>query len=251
MLIVHIFDTLVIAHILSGLVGLASVWMPIISKKGGRLHRKAGAVFVKSMLVTGIVATGIATSTLIAPVETHPHLLDHPLFVGGRETIRAIFGWMMLYLAFLTVNLARFGDRCVKDKITRGRGPWDTVSQAVLFMLSVNCLVQGVLVEMSLMIGISMVGLATVGSNLWYLYKPKVRCYDWQLEHVKGLVGAGISVYTAFIAFGAVRFLPEIALTPLLWSLPLLVGLAIILYQQFMIRRKYSRLETTNAAGGD
>jgi hypothetical protein len=35
-----------------------------------------------------------------------------------------------------------------------------------------------------------------------------------------------------------------------LWSLPLLVGLAIILYQQFMIRRKYSRLETTNAAGG-
>ena len=100
------------------------------------------------------------------------------------------------------------------------------------------------------MIGISMVGLATVGSNLWYLYKPKVRRYDWQLEHVKGLVGAGISVYTAFFAFGAVRFLPEMALTPLLWSLPLLVGLAIILYQQFMIRRKYSRLETTNAAGG-
>ena len=94
MLVVHVFETLVIAHILSGLVGLIALWIPIATKKGGRLHRKAGAVFVKSMLVTGTVAIGIATSTLIAPVETHPHLLDHPLFVGGAETIRAIFGWM-------------------------------------------------------------------------------------------------------------------------------------------------------------
>ncbi len=101
MLVVHVFETLVIAHILSGLVGLIALWIPIATKKGGRLHRKAGAVFVKSMLVTGTVAIGIATSTLIAPVETHPHLLYHPLFVGGAETIRAIFGWMMLYLAFL------------------------------------------------------------------------------------------------------------------------------------------------------
>jgi hypothetical protein len=240
MLVVHVFETLVIAHILSGLVGLIALWIPIATKKGGRLHRKAGAVFVKSMLVTGTVAIGIATSTLIAPVETHPHLLDHPLFVGGAETIRAIFGWMMLYLAFLTINLARYGDRCVKDKVTRGRGPWDSISQAVLFVLSVNCLVQGARVDMPLMIGISMVGLATVATNLWYLYKPKVKRYDWQLEHVKGLVGAGISVYTVFFAFGAVRFLPEMALTPFLWSLPLITGLAIILYQQFMIRRKFS-----------
>ena len=50
------------------------------------------------------------------------------------------------------------------------------------------------------------------------------------LAQQKGLVGAGISVYTAFFAFGAVRLMPELALNPVLWSVPLITGLAIILY---------------------
>jgi len=45
-------------------------------------------------------------------------------------------------------------------------------------------------------------------------------------------VGAGISVYTAFFAFGAVRFVPEIALTPGLWAIPLVTGLVLIVYHQ-------------------
>lgn len=251
MVVVHAFETLVVAHILSGSVGLVSLWVPIVTKKGGRLHRKVGGWFVKSMLVTGTLATGIATTTLIAPLETHPHLVDHPLFDGGAETIRAIFGWMMLYLAFLTINLARYGQRCVRDKTRRelGRGPLDLLSQAVLFVLAANCFVHGYWVWQPLMMGISMVGFATVATNLWYLYKPNAKRHDWQLEHVKGLVGAGISVYTAFFAFGAVRFLPEAALTPFLWSIPLVVGLAIIIYQQAIIRRKFAALEAARVPG--
>ena len=49
-------------------------------------------------------------------------------------------------------------------------------------------------------------------------------------EHLKGLVGAGISVYTAFFAFGAVRIMPELALNPGLWAVPLVTGVGIILY---------------------
>jgi hypothetical protein len=61
---------------------------------------------------------------------------------------------------------------------------------------------------------------------------------DWQKEHLKGLVGAGISVYTAFFAFGAVRLMPELALNPALWSVPLITGMAIILYQWRRIGRQ-------------
>ncbi|WP_313588275.1 hypothetical protein, partial [Aquidulcibacter sp.] len=49
-------------------------------------------------------------------------------------------------------------------------------------------------------------------------------------------VGAGISVYTAFAAFGAVRVMPSIALHPGLWAIPLVTGLAIILYHHRQIR---------------
>jgi hypothetical protein len=63
----------------------------------------------------------------------------------------------------------------------------------------------------------------------------------WLKEHVKAHVGAGISVYTAFFAFGAVRMLPEAALTPALWSVPLITGIALILWHWRKIDRVLKR----------
>jgi hypothetical protein len=66
------------------------------------------------------------------------------------------------------------------------------------------------------------------------------------MEHVKALVGTGISVYTAFTAFGAVHLLPKAALSPVTWSIPLVIGVAIILYHWIRIRsaRKKSQWVT-------
>ena len=41
-----IFESLVIMHIITGTVGLISVWIPIAGKKGGVLHRQAHAFTV-------------------------------------------------------------------------------------------------------------------------------------------------------------------------------------------------------------
>jgi hypothetical protein len=60
-------------------------------------------------------------------------------------------------------------------------------------------------------------------------------------EHIKCLVGAGISVYTAFFAFGAVRLIPELALQPGLWAVPLVVGLTLIIYHQRAVTRPAGR----------
>jgi hypothetical protein len=59
------------------------------------------------------------------------------------------------------------------------------------------------------------------------------------------LVGAGISVYTAFFAFGAVRLLPEIALTPGLWAIPLVTGLILIIYHQRAVMAPVRRVQPT------
>jgi drug/metabolite transporter (DMT)-like permease len=92
-----------------------------------------------------------------------------------------------------------------------------------------------------LMVGISFVGFATVATNLNFLFKKKPGPLDWQLEHIKALVGAGISVYTAFLAFGAVRFMPSIALSPILWAIPLVTGVSIIIYQQQKVKRRLKK----------
>ena len=77
-----------------------------------------------------------------------------------------------------------------------------------------------------------MIGFATAGTNLYFMYTATPSPKTYLKEHVKAIVGCGISVYTAFFAFGAVRFMPEMALHPGLWSVPLIVGLAIILYHR-------------------
>lgn len=247
------FHAVVLAHIATGSVGLVAFWVPVVAKKGGRSHRTWGKVFTLSMLVTGSIAVVIASMTIHDPVGTHPGL-DFPV-----PLISGVFGWMMLYLAILTVNLAWYGWECIQNRRRpeRDRRWLNLLSQLVLLIAAANCLWQGWLlrdyfladgrVEPLLMMGISMVGFATVGTNLWFMLRRDPGPQAWLREHLKGLVGAGISVYTAFLAFGAVRFIPELALNPGLWAVPLVTGLAIILYHWRKIWAQEARLAALKA----
>ena len=183
------------------------------------------------MLITGTAAIGISICTLIDPMATHPQLQSHAVF-SDAKLVSAIFGWMMLGLAILTINLAWYGWLCVLNKRDRDRNrEWRNLGlQALLAVAAANCAWQGWLIGQPLMMGISIIGFATVATNLYFLYKPHPGPMDWQYEHIKALVGAGISVYTAFFAFGAVRLMPELALNPALWAVPLATGLSLILY---------------------
>jgi hypothetical protein len=231
MSIFDIFHAFVMAHIITGATGLMAFWLPVVAKKGGVIHRRAGQVFTWCMLVTGTAAIGISLCTLTDPMVTHPQLVGHEIF-GNPEMVRAIFGWMMLGLAILTINLAWYGWLCVRNKRNREASrEWRNLGlQIATFVAATNCAWQGYLIGQPLMLGMSFIGWATVITNLHFLYKPRVASNDWLKEHIKALVGAGISVYTAFFAFGAVRTFPALALHPILWAIPLTVGLTIILY---------------------
>ncbi len=239
---VTLFHTLVACHIVSGAIGLVAFWVPISSQKGGSRHVRFGRIFTYCMLITGMVAIGISSTSLIAPAQTHPKIAD-------VELIRGIFGWMMLYLALLTINLAWFGWLSGVNKRDHARN-WEwrnLLLQMLVAVAAVNCLVQGILINQILMIGISFVGFATVATNMRFLLKSKPGPKDWLLEHIKALVGAGISVYTAFLAFGAVRLMPEAALSPVLWAIPLVTGVSLIVYHQRKVMNR-GRADKTELA---
>lgn len=237
-----LFEILVAIHIATGSVGLLSFWVPVIGRKGGANHARFGKLFTMCLLVTGTAAVGIAITTLADPTGTHPHLADHPVF-GDPRMISGIFGWMMLYLALLTVNLAWHGWLCINNRRdhTANRAWHNLLSQVALTLAASACAVQGWRIGQPMMMGISIVGFATVATNLWFLYKPDPRPVDRIREHIKALVGAGISVYTAFFAFGAVRLVPELALAPALWAVPLVVGLTLIFYHRWAVVRRFRR----------
>jgi len=237
----QLFHLLVAGHIITGAIGLIAFWVPVASLKGGQRHRWWGRLFVRMMLCTGVFAIAISLVTLSDPSGTHPKLLDHPE-LSDPVVIAAIFGWMMLYLAVLTINLAWYGDQCIRLKHQHGRHKawYNLMLQGVLLIAAINCVWIGWQIGQPLMLGISVIGFATVATNLWFMLNSRPSRHAWQLEHIKGLVGAGISVYTAFFAFGAVRYFPELALYPGYWAIPLVVGLALILWHWRVVIRRSS-----------
>ena len=238
----HLFQTFIAIHIIFGAPGLISFWVPVIGKKGSRLHKLWGKAFVGMMLVTATCAVAMSTMSIIDPVASHPELMHHSDF-NDPELIRGIFGWMMLYLAILTINLTWYGWLCIQNRgaHSQNRSWHNMVLQVLLLVASANCTIQGVLIGQPMMIGISMVGYATVGTNLWFMLRHNPGPLEWLTEHIKALVGTGISVYTAFFAFGAVRLLPELALAPALWAIPLVTGLTLIIYHQRQVTRPLRR----------
>lgn len=234
-MVLDVFHLLVAAHILSGTTGAIAFWVPVIGRKGGTRHRRWGRVFSLALLATGGFALAMSLLSLADPMATHPHL-------EGRFDavfIRGFFGHLMLCAAILTINLAWYGWALVRNRSDQARNrtrfmyalQWLTIGSAL------NCAAQGWMMGEKLLLGLAVVGIATGWTNLHFLAKDRPRREDWLKEHVKALVGAGISVYTAFLAFGSVRILPELALHPLMWAVPLAVGLAIILWHRFAIER--------------
>jgi hypothetical protein len=232
-----LFKGLVAAHIVFGVVGLVSFWIPVFSRKGSRVHRLWGRIFAWSILAAGGIAILLSLCTLYDPLGTHPHLED-------AEFVRGIFGVLMLHLGVLTVNLAWYGREVLKNKAdpAGNRRGVNLCLQLLLALAAVACVVEGISIGQPLIVAASVIGFATVATNLLHMLNPAPPPKAWLREHVKGIVGAGISVYTAFFAFGAVRFMPEIALHPGLWAIPLAVGLGLILYNYWKIGQSGSRL---------
>ena len=240
-----LFDALVALHIVSGTVGLVTLWVPLFARKGGAAHRAWGRVFARALLVTGLVAVGISLVSLRWPLETHP-------FWDDTARIRGLFGWMMLYLATLTIMLSRYGMLVIRNRRDHAanREPLNLALQALTFVAAANCAWHGWRLGEAVMIGISSVGLTIAVLNLRYVFQRVPPPNEWLIQHTRGLVGAGISVYTAFFAFGAVNLMPELAFNPVLWATPTALGMTLLLWVQGRVvlqRRRRARAPTSSA----
>jgi hypothetical protein len=234
-----LFRVLIGAHIVCGATGAVAFWLPVIGRKGSPSHKSAGWLFVKAVLLTGGLAIAMSLLTLYDPIGVHPHLTGQ----FDAVFVRAIFGWMMLHNGILTINLAYYGWLCAKNRqnVAANRTRINIALQYGLLVAALVCAWQGRAAGQPLMLAIACIGLATSATNLAFLYRRSPGSVDWLKEHIKALVGAGISVYTAFMAFGSVRLMPSLALNPLMWAIPLSVGLTIIIVQRIKVERQAGR----------
>jgi hypothetical protein len=227
----YVFRIFVAIHIATGAVGLTLFWVAVLSRKGAAAHRKYGTLFAKAILVAGCAALAMSLSTLAAPLDTHPHIEDRALIIN-------IFGWLMLYLSVFTIALVWHGRTSVtlKNDHAAHRNWFAILLPFLTITAAINCMWHGFKIDQPLMMSFPMVGIIFSIMTLRFIATPLPARQQYLIEHVKGIVGAGISVYTAFMNFGLVRIIPSLTFSPFLWAIPLSIGVGIIIYHSMRIR---------------
>ena len=220
-----LFNLILIVHVIAGVVALTSCWGSVFTRKGGPAHRRWGKAFTTAIYTASFMALGMGALSLRWPLAMHPQLTDETLY-------RGLFGWMMIYLALLTISMTRYGLKMVANKRDHAANRhWSMVGlQIAVLVAGINCFVQGIMLGQPLMIGVAIIGFGTTATYLWFMFRPAPGARDYIPEHLKAMVATGIAAYTAFLSVGLIELFPEHDFNPVIWGLPTVVGVGIIGY---------------------
>ncbi|WP_298336776.1 hypothetical protein [uncultured Erythrobacter sp.] len=230
----HLFEIIVVLHVIAGTTGLIAFWVPILTKKGAKNHRRWGRICCYGFMAAGALAIAMAMFSLYGPEERIPSVTDRVLFDG-------LFGWMMLYLGLLTIGFADYGLAVVKHSRKREalRAPRYQLLIAAVLISAAYCFYYGFGIGELLMMAVALLGLAAMIIQQLYIWRKEAPTpQSYVGEHFRALIGMGISAYTAFMSVGLIRYIPEHVFNPLVWALPSAVGVALIIGFSLQAKRK-------------
>lgn len=200
-----LFTIILGLHILFGTTGLLLGTFILIRKKGDRLHKNLGKIFVLSMVMTGLCAFYLS--------YVHPNLF---LFIVGVFTIYlSVSGYRMIQL----------------KKVHLGQKPKGTdtilsVLMAVSALIFLYIAFKYALAKQLFAVVFLLFGLLSF-RLLWVDYKAYTRKVKDPLyglkNHIGRMTGAYIAAFTAFLVVNN-TVLPAV----LAWSLPGIIGVFFI-----------------------
>jgi len=179
------FKTLLALHIAGGSLALASMWIPLVTRKGGRTHRRAGWVFVVGMTIVSVTAVGLACWRLL--FDPRPEARNFAVF--------------LLYIALLSGSSVSAGVRVLRAKRRTGvhRHPWDVGLPFLLTASSAAIALFGIRTGQPLFAAFSIIGLLNGITALRYWLRPPTSPMHWWFEHMSGMLGGCIAALTAFL----------------------------------------------------
>ena len=221
-----------IVHFSAGVLALGSGFLALAVAKGGQSHRRAGVLFVVSMIVLGVFAAGIAL-----------YERKYGSVVGGTFTAYLVF------TGFTTVRplTGRYAQAVNVAVLLAGSAlALSMLPDAATALINPTRVTNGVPALMSLFIG-TVALLAAIG--------------DWRLVRAGSIIGArrlarhlwrmcfGLFIASGSFFLGQMKFLPEpLRIIPLLLALGL-SPLLVLLYWMWRVRlRKRLQGMTLRAA---
>ncbi len=224
-----LFDIARWIHIISGFLALCVFWIPIVTKKGGRAHHRAGWVYVWAMGSVSVTAFLMGIYRLA--------------WDAGPDADAVPFSWFLLFIAVLSSATAWYGIRVLRHKRRKSvhRKPADLLFPALLTVSGIGISVYGWIIGFPLLQYFPLLGLFLGSTQLLYwLTVPKTNSH-WAVEHIVGMLSCSISTVTAFTVFGAPRLLQVEAVSLFVWFLPTIVLVPLIIVFSNIYKRKMDR----------
>jgi len=206
---------ILIIHIIFGSISLIAFWVPVIVKKGGDVHIKAGKVYVLCMWVV------VVTAVMLSIINLY----------NGLYIVSAFLG----FLAVITGHPLWYGMVILKHKKVVPDQVFmvNKILNWVLFLGGAGLLIWALLLKVEgqaiLLLIFGIIGISSSAPLIFASKKP----VNWLAEHIQGLLGTGIAAYTAFFAFGGSRLLGHVFTNQLIaipWILPTIIGVFGIKY---------------------
>ena len=212
-------------HIALGSVALLSMWVPLLSRKGSKLHRRAGWVYVAAMAVVSLTALGMSALWLSSGL---PDDRSRGLFFG--------------FLGLLSANNNLYGLRALRLKRRAGPqlGALDVASSGGLALVGLGLLGYGAASGQWLSAGFGALGLVLGAQQLRELLRPPTDKLRWWFAHKSGMAGSCIATVTAVLVVNGPRLGLPIPLGAL-WVAPTVVALVLLKTSGDKDRERFSR----------
>lgn len=222
-----IFDIVRILHIIGGFAALFTFWVPVVTKKGGRMHRFSGWFYVAAMSLVSISAFYMGIYRISDPSSTS-EVFSFSLF--------------LILISILSGSTAYYGIRVLRNKKRADihKNVWD-LSFPLLLLISSFCIsIYGFIIDFPLLSWFPLLGIFLSATQLLYwLRKPKKKMH-WWFEHISGMLGCSIATITAFTVFGAPRLLSIDSVGIFLWFLPTILLTPVIIGFTIYYDRKFN-----------
>ena len=210
------YKALLMIHVVAGFCSLVTFMVPVLVKKGGNIHRKVGWIYVYNMWIVVVSAAMLSTISLI----------------DGHTVVAVFLG----YLALITASPLWYGVAMLKYKkdIPKSYLIKRKVVDIVIVVWAVLNIIYFIQLggkgQSILLLIFGVLGLTNIPIAMAPLKKIKTKAH-WYIDHLEGMITAGIAAYTAFFAFGGSTFFGSIFNGPLVaipWVMPGIIGGIII-----------------------
>ncbi len=222
-----LYDPLVVVHAIAGALSLLALPLPLVTRKGSRLHRRAGEFFVRAMAVVAISGLLISAIWLCAPLvvmKLPAEISEARLAIAERST-RA-YGLFFATVGAMTGTAVWQGKAALRRRpATRIESRSDRLLPAATVMLGAALLLTGVLMRDMLFVGFGALAAWGGRGDLQRARQGFRTPRERILGHLQAMLGGATAAVTAFCVLVLRRQLPHLADYDLwFWFVPVTLG---------------------------